>query len=161
MVNARISIYEDISGVFGQVTQDELETAESGLWKGSRGALMSELHCPATSSLVGLSAVNEYSFSMIADDQAQLGDRQPPAILEAAWRVSRSAGLWWPFSGVAVMSDRPSERRVNDARLLHRGDGPAAIYRDGWKVFAWEGMAAAGAMNPEPRDDPAERTGST
>jgi hypothetical protein len=141
VADARMSLSDDLSVIFGQVTEDDLEKAESRFWKSARAVLASEVHCPTTAPLVGLSFFNEYSFSMMADDEARIGRREPPAILSAAWRIGRSAGLWWPFAGVAILSDRPVELHVNDQKFLHRGDGPAAIYRDGWRVYAWEGMA--------------------
>jgi hypothetical protein len=39
------------------------------------------------------------------------------------------------------MSDRPAEIHVNERQLLHRGDGPAVVYRDGREVYAWNGKA--------------------
>src|SRR4051812_40960020 len=61
--------------------------------------------------------------------------------MAAAWEVARSSGMWWPFENVAILSDRPSDIHVNERKLLQRGDGPAATYRDGWLVYAWNGKA--------------------
>jgi hypothetical protein len=61
--------------------------------------------------------------------------------MHAAWEVARSAGLWWPFENAVILSDRPTELHLNDRKLLHRDNGPAAIFRDGWRVYAWNGKA--------------------
>ena len=62
-------------------------------------------------------------------------------LMAAAWEVARSAGMWWAFENVAILSDRPSDIHVNERKLLQRGDGPAVTYRDGWLVYAWNGKA--------------------
>jgi hypothetical protein len=64
--------------------------------------------------------------------------------------ISRSTGWWFPYDGVVVCTERPVE--VNQelessrfafsttSRRLHREDGPALLYRDGWAVHAWHGI---------------------
>ncbi|WP_171064139.1 pentapeptide repeat-containing protein [Actinomadura soli] len=57
-----------------------------------------------------------------------------------------SCGGWWPFERVCVVSERPievhfapwSEHGQADERL-HRRDGPAMRYRDGWCLYALHG----------------------
>ncbi|MGV9775252.1 DUF6745 domain-containing protein [Streptosporangium sp. NPDC003464] len=58
--------------------------------------------------------------------------------------VARSCGWWWPREGVCVVSERPvamhTEVWGDDGEVrLHRADGPAARYADGWEVYAWHG----------------------
>ena len=55
--------------------------------------------------------------------------------------VARSAGLWWPFENAVFLSERPAELHVNERKVPHRDDGPAIVYRDGWRVYAWNGKA--------------------
>ena len=50
-------------------------------------------------------------------------------------------GMWWPFDHIAIMSERPAEIHVDEEKLLHRGDGPAVVFRDDWLVYAWKGKA--------------------
>ena len=39
-------------------------------------------------------------------------------------------------------ADRVDEElHVDDNQWLHREDGPAVVYRDGWRVYAWHGLA--------------------
>ena len=40
-----------------------------------------------------------------------------------------------------IISDRPSEVHLDDQSRLHRGDGPAIVFRDGERGWAWEGRA--------------------
>ena len=142
LLEARHGIVDDIMQLFTVHGDDDaLAGAENHFWGGNRGALRSALHCPTTDSLIGQSFYSEYSFSQMADDQEHIGDRTPPAVLAAAWDVGRASGLWWPFEGGAIMSDRPSELHVNERHLLERGDGPAVVYRDGRRVYAWNGKA--------------------
>jgi len=141
-VTARYRLSDDISSLFTQYgDDDDLARAETYFWGSNRGALPSALHCPTTDRLVGNSFFGDYSFSTMADDEHRAGDREPPALLAAAWDIARSSGLWWPFEGVAIMSDRPAELHVNERYLLHRPDGPAVVYRDSSNAYAWNGKA--------------------
>jgi len=150
--NARYSLSNDISSMFTQHgDDDDLARAEMYFWGSNRGALRSALHCPSTDQLIGNSFAEDYSFSTMADDEHRVGDREPPAIMATAWDVARSSGMWWPFEHVAIMSDRPTEIHVNEKCLLHRADGPAVVYRDGWNAYAWNGKAVPEKwiMHPE------------
>ncbi|HUQ79925.1 MAG TPA: hypothetical protein VM076_02240 [Gemmatimonadaceae bacterium] len=128
--------------------------AEQRFWGGNLGALESPLHCPTTGRIIGHSFFEEYSFSAMAYDEALVGTRQAPAIMGAAWEVARSAGMWWPFEHAAIMTDRPSEIRLNAEHLLERGDGPAVVYRDGRRVYAWNGKAVPEKWILEPEKVP-------
>jgi hypothetical protein len=87
----------------------------------------------------------------MAQDECQAGMGTPPPILEAAWAVAKSAGFWWAFDHAAVLTERPAEIHTNEKMLLHRAGGPAVVYRDGAKVYAWEGryMREEWIMQPE------------
>ena len=136
------SIVDDVSTLFNvHGDDDDLARAENHLWGGNKGALRSALHCPTTDSLIGHSFFEDYSFSRMADNEHQIGDREPPPIIHAAWEVARSSGMWWPFENAAIMSERPAEIHVSEKSLLHRGDGPAVVFRDGRRAYAWNGKA--------------------
>jgi hypothetical protein len=61
--------------------------------------------------------------------------------------LARSAGPWWPYPGVCVMTERPVRFEVHHAppgrghgwMVLHSLDGPALAWRDGFAVHAWYG----------------------
>ena len=129
---------------------DDLARAETHFWGGNKGALRSALHCPTTDSLIGHSFFEEYSFSSMADDEERVGNRQPPALLSAASDVARSSGMWWAFEHGAILTERPVEIYVNDRKLLERGDGPAVVFRDGQRAYAWNGKAVPERWITEP-----------
>lgn len=57
---------------------------------------------------------------------------------------ARSCGWWWPREHVCVVSERPVEVHTevwgDEGQVrLHRRDGPALRYGDGWDVHAWHG----------------------
>ncbi|WP_017592977.1 DUF6745 domain-containing protein [Nocardiopsis potens] len=60
--------------------------------------------------------------------------------------LARSCGWWWPGEEVCVIAERPAavhtEPLPSDPHggvRLHRDDGPAVLYRDGWGVHAVHG----------------------
>ncbi len=55
-------------------------------------------------------------------------------------QVARGAGWWWAFENVAVLSDRYVEVHRDNLGRLHRGDGPALSYPDGYGIHSWRGM---------------------
>lgn len=139
---SRYDLDDDVAGTYARYSvDDDLQQAEQRFWGSNLGALVSAIHCPTTDQVIGHSFFDEYSFSFMAHDEQTVGDREPPAIMAAAWEIARSSGMWWPFENVAILSDRPSDIHVNERKMLQRGDGPAATYRDGWLVYAWNGKA--------------------
>ncbi|WP_225991601.1 DUF6745 domain-containing protein [Actinomadura montaniterrae] len=68
--------------------------------------------------------------------------------------VARSSGWWWPYERLVIMSERPCELHRDEPGRLHRGDGPALAYPDGFSLHAWRGM-------PIPPDFVASLTGLT
>jgi hypothetical protein len=60
--------------------------------------------------------------------------------VEALTEVCRSAGWWWPYSRVVVVSERPVALHQDEAGRLDNGEGPALAYPDGFALHAWRGM---------------------
>lgn len=54
--------------------------------------------------------------------------------------VARSAGWWWPYERIVIISERPAELHRDEPGRLHRGDGPAMGSTDGFALHAWRGM---------------------
>jgi hypothetical protein len=56
--------------------------------------------------------------------------------------IGRSAGWWWPFEQVAILTERPCRLDLaRDAQgRLHHPTGPVLGYPDGWEVWAWHGV---------------------
>jgi len=53
--------------------------------------------------------------------------------------ISESVSWWTPFEEVCFISDRPAFTKMDNENRLHREDGPAVEYRDGWGVYSWHG----------------------
>ena len=125
--------------------------AETRLYGSNGGVLTCQMKDRTVNSFLGMSFFAEYGFAKMADDEQKLGATPPPIILAAAWDAARSGGPWWPFANAALMTDRPVEMRLNARSLLHCGDGPAARYRDGAPVYAWNGqpLPARWILDPE------------
>ncbi|WP_051712326.1 DUF6745 domain-containing protein [Spirillospora albida] len=97
---------------------------------------------------------------------AVLGQHDAPwlALFEALGRLdgplaglaeaARSAGWWWPYERLVILSERPSDLHRDEPGRLHRGDGPALAYPDGFALHAWRGM-------PIPHDFVQSLTGLT
>ncbi|GAA0963668.1 DUF6745 domain-containing protein [Actinocorallia libanotica] len=65
-------------------------------------------------------------------------DRLTP--LHGLAEVAASAGWWWPYENLVILSDRPTDLHRDEPGRLHRGDGPALAYSDGFALHAWRGM---------------------
>ncbi|MER6812879.1 DUF6745 domain-containing protein [Spirillospora sp. NPDC000708] len=97
---------------------------------------------------------------------AVLGQHDAPwlALFESVGRLdgplaglaeaARSSGWWWPYERLVILSERPCELHRDEPGRLHRGDGPALAYPDGFSLHAWRGM-------PIPPDFVASLTGLT
>ncbi|HEY8479790.1 MAG TPA: hypothetical protein VIL71_08170 [Spirillospora sp.] len=53
--------------------------------------------------------------------------------------VARSAGWWWPYERLVILTERPGELHRDEQGRLHSGDGPALAYPDGFALHAWRG----------------------
>jgi hypothetical protein len=152
-LTARVEVHGDVSRLFVQHAEGMLYRAESGMW-GNAGVLRSGLFAHPVETLISQSFFTDYSFPQMAMDEAALGGRTPPPLLRAAWAIARSVGPWSAWTGAAVLSEHPLELHVDDGNRLHRADGPAAKYKDGWQVFAWEGYAMREGWIADPASVP-------
>ncbi|GAA3219138.1 DUF6745 domain-containing protein [Nonomuraea helvata] len=76
---------------------------------------------------------------------AVLGQHDAPWLsafegLDGLKRTAERAGWWWPFERLAIITERPVELHLDDLGRLHRADGPAMSYSDGFTLHAWHGM---------------------
>ena len=63
------------------------------------------------------------------------------APLRPLMALSRLVGWWWPFRGLCIVTPPPSHLHRDAATRLHREDGPAVQYPDGWGLYAWHGAS--------------------
>ncbi len=142
IITARLKLYGgDVRALFSAPEGDVLHNAEQALWGRDGAALTSGLYCPTAGTLLAQCFFADYPFATIASDEDYAAARTPPPILSAAWDVARATGPWWAFADGAILIDRPVELHTTAEGLLHRGDGAAAVYRDGSRVYAWQGQA--------------------
>lgn len=64
--------------------------------------------------------------------------------LDGLTEVARTAGWWWPYQDVAIITERPTQLHRDEAGRLDRGDGPALAYSDGFALHAWRGLPVPG-----------------
>ena len=58
--------------------------------------------------------------------------------------IAESVNWWSPFKDVCFISDRPMVTKMDAENRLHREDGAAIEYRDGWGVYSWHGTRVPG-----------------
>ncbi|HXV93343.1 MAG TPA: hypothetical protein VD813_08610, partial [Pseudonocardia sp.] len=64
--------------------------------------------------------------------------------------AARSAGRFWPMREVVVFTERPIALHRDTRGRLHRDDGPAAAWPDGFAVWAWHGTPVARHVIEDP-----------
>ena len=74
--------------------------------------------------------------------------------------VARNAGWWWPFARYAVVTERPTLLARDNVGRLHRGEGPALEFPDGYALWAWRGMPIPVDLAAELPSLTAERIGA-
>jgi uncharacterized protein DUF6745 len=143
LVSERMALYgNDVTALTTlPADSDPVHRAEQRLWVGSRAVLESGLICHPVGRLVTSSFFNDYSLSRMAHDHAATTGRDVPPLVGACWELADAASVWWPFASGAILAERPSEIHIDENRFLHREDDAAAVYRDGWRVYAWHGLA--------------------
>ncbi|SEG61107.1 hypothetical protein SAMN05444920_103456 [Nonomuraea solani] len=85
---------------------------------------------------------------------AVLGQHDAPWLsafdgLDGLKRVAECAGWWWPYERLAIVTERPVEVHLDDLGRLHRADGPALLYADGFALHAWHGMPVPAGFGAE------------
>lgn len=60
--------------------------------------------------------------------------------LEEWDKLVKSTGPCWPYTNYCLMSERPVIARKNANEVLHCEDGPALQYRDGFSIYAVNGV---------------------
>jgi hypothetical protein len=125
-----------------------LDTAAAGLGAERLGDPLGQRADDATARLRGRVSgqlANRFSPWHDAVRLAQLGGglqivgEPPDPGLDALATAVRATGWWWPLPGAAVLTDRPVALHHDRERRLHRADGPALRYPDGWALHSWHG----------------------
>ncbi len=72
--------------------------------------------------------------------------------LDGLFELSQNCGWWWPFNGLAILTERPIEIHMKDKKL-HREGGPAILYKDGFSVYALNGVRVLKEIAETPAND--------
>ncbi len=62
------------------------------------------------------------------------------AVLRGQWCIAGNVGWIVAYERVCWLSERHSRLHIDDFGRLHRLDGPALTYRDGWSAYAYKGV---------------------
>jgi hypothetical protein len=158
----RRALWVATGGLRGATPSDDLigvALSEDGLWAAAQAALAAAtgaaVWSPEGDRMLGLMRENRRDAAMCLLGQHdapwiaaylfcrdELGDRFAPtasACLDLWAEVARSCMWWWPYRGLCVACERPAELHLVDGRL-HHDDGPAIRFRDGWSVWAIDGV---------------------
>ncbi|MFI0407897.1 DUF6745 domain-containing protein [Actinomadura sp. 3N508] len=116
-----------------------------------RGAI-GDLAAPAGGEVTDAQVEATASLLRGATLDAVLGQHDAPwlALFETLGRLggplaglaeaARATGWWWPYERLVILSERPAELHRDEPGRLHRGNGPALAYPDGFALHAWRGM---------------------
>ncbi|MFI0349968.1 DUF6745 domain-containing protein [Actinomadura sp. 9N407] len=59
--------------------------------------------------------------------------------LQARMRMAPAIGWWWALNDIALVTPPPAEVHTNSWGRLHREDGPAVRFQDGFAHHCWHG----------------------
>ena len=59
------------------------------------------------------------------------------------FNLSKNVGWWWPLDEAVVVTHKPTKIHLHDTRL-HNLNAPAILYRDGFAVYAMNGVRFSG-----------------
>ena len=65
---------------------------------------------------------------------------EAPKRLQGLLGLARNCGWFWPFEGVVILTERPVFLHRDERNRLHREDGPALLYTDGFALWKWHGV---------------------
>jgi hypothetical protein len=125
-------------------TMDDIRSAisdELSAW--ALGQLQPDGDWPAVGNLIRDAGYGQHEGVMLAYALVLREVRPDLAHLLAVdglAQAGRCAGVWWPFTNVAVLCERPVELHLDARRRLHRVDQPAIRYPDDFGVWALESL---------------------
>lgn len=71
--------------------------------------------------------------------------------------AKRAVPVFFPFPGIVVCCESPRTLETDDRGRLHRADGAALMYRDGWGIWAWRGARVPRMIVEHPEKLSAQR----
>lgn len=120
------------------LAEDDARFVLGGWLRRFVGLLRQKRH-PAPWNTIELSGLSQFDAAFL-DSQQQAAEGTAAEMLRHARAITHGCGWFVPHHGTIWLSDRPTDLSVDDRNRLHRADGPALAYRDGWRVHAWKGV---------------------
>jgi hypothetical protein len=77
--------------------------------------------------------------------KSEIGLAEETKKLTGLKKITENAGWFLPHKKICWVSERHNVLNRNDLGQLHKGDGPAVQYPDGWSIYALNGIR----MKPE------------
>jgi hypothetical protein len=65
----------------------------------------------------------------------------------------RNCGWTFFFENIVLISNRPTQIHINNDNHLHAEDAPAIVFRDGYKLYAYNGQIQELERKQQPRDN--------
>jgi hypothetical protein len=93
---------------------------------------------------------NSGYYGYIAGLQALGFDINP---IEGQLKVAANSGWWWAFHDFTILTERATTVALDPQGRLHRADGPAIEYPDGWGVYMWHGHRIPGWVVQSPNHE--------
>ena len=60
--------------------------------------------------------------------------------LDGIINLTKSAGWWWPYQDLCILTERPISIKRDNRGRLHNEKGMVVKYSDGWGFYAWHGV---------------------
>ena len=73
--------------------------------------------------------------------------------LESLIELSKVCGWWIPYTNYALASEKPVEININEEMVLHKDGGPAITFKDGFSVYALNGIRVPKEIAETPFDE--------
>jgi hypothetical protein len=118
----------------------------AAVWVGTAPTVAGPAAAPPVSSEPPEPPAPVFSAGPVGAVWATTGGGGGEAALHAVQRlaglagVARSAGWWWPYANIAILTERPDAVHRDNLGRLHAADTPALHYSDGYALHAWRGM---------------------
>lgn len=71
---------------------------------------------------------------------------------ESLVEVRSALNCFFPFPDMVLCCENPRVLQVDERGRLHRPDGPAVQYADGWAIWAWHGVRVPWDLIERPQD---------
>jgi hypothetical protein len=146
--SVRDSVWDSVRDSVGASVRDSV-------WDSVRDSVWASVRDSVRASVYGQHDAEWLSFY---DFFARIGLKHQTEKLAGLWELGRSAGWAFPHEKICWVSERPSTLALEPlpdrgefANRLHREDGPALQYPDGWSLHVWHGVRVPPRVIEQPQ----------